>query len=292
LEVEKWLGEQGDTQASLYLRTGDLFSQLKAQSSRRPPEQRSGLFGIVNLDPFAGLDPATRELAETRLFAERATFLLQRMPWLLRWHTELLAYRTAEIPEVQVLLTNVTGLAESADRIGRTAEAFPGQIQEERRILLEALDTQGTQLAALADQVERTLLAGSSMASNLNTALITFDTVVQRLGLDAPKADPAPSEPFRIQDYTETAQQLDATAQRLTELLTTFDQTLGSTNLTRVPQQADVLLQQAKADGQSLVDYAFGRLLLLAALICLMVAATSLLLRILRARPKATPQQG
>jgi hypothetical protein len=284
LAIENWHGEHQTPGTSLYLRTGNLFSNLQAQASPRAPEERGGLLGIVNLDPLSGLDPATRELAETRLFAERATFLMQRMPWLIRWQVELLAYQTAEIPEVQGLLTNVAGLTESADRLSRTAEVLPGQIQEERRILMDALDTQGTKLAALASQVEQTLLTGSSMVSNVNTTLTTFDNIVERLDSGGPKPDAPPSEPFRIQDYTETVRQVDAAAQRLTQLLQTFDQTLASTNLARVPHQADVLLKQAKTDGQTLVDYAFGRLLLLAALVCFLIVATTLLLRVLRPR--------
>ena len=38
----------------------------------------------------AGLDPAVREVTRTRLFAERAMFTFQHMPFLLRWQTELL----------------------------------------------------------------------------------------------------------------------------------------------------------------------------------------------------------
>jgi len=284
--VVAWHGQPRDPRASLYLRTGNLFSATtQAHAVRATPGERRGLLGIVSLDPLAGLDPATRELTKTRLFAERATYLMRRMPWMIRWQAELLGFHLAELPEVQNVITNSTSLTESAERLTRTAQELPALFQEERRILLDALDTQGTKLTALAGQVDQTLLTGSTLVSNVNTTLTTFDKVVARLEPGDPEPGAPPREPFRIQDYTETARQLDATAQRLTELLETIDQTLGSTNLARVPEQADVLLKQAKTDGQTLVDYAFARLLLLAGSVCLMIVATTLVLRFIRPRP-------
>ena len=56
-------------------------------------------------DPLAGLDPAVRELTQTRLFAERALYVAQKMPLLLRWQTELLTINTLNQPAVLTLAT-------------------------------------------------------------------------------------------------------------------------------------------------------------------------------------------
>ena len=55
----------------------------------------TNLFSILGLDPFAGLDPARREIAESRQFGERLLFTVQRMPVLLRLNAELLATQVA-----------------------------------------------------------------------------------------------------------------------------------------------------------------------------------------------------
>ena len=52
-----------------------------------------------------------REIAQTRLFAERALFVAQKMPALLRWQTELLSVNAVEMPAVQQLVTNSTQIA-------------------------------------------------------------------------------------------------------------------------------------------------------------------------------------
>jgi len=72
---------------------------------------------------MASIDPAVREITRTRLFAERALFVMQRMPFLLRLQAELLAHQLIVQPEVQLALTNTTRLSESVDRISRAAES-------------------------------------------------------------------------------------------------------------------------------------------------------------------------
>ena len=67
------------------------------------------------------------------------------------------------------------------------------------------------------------------------------------------------AEPFRIQDYTATAAQVESTARQLTELLVTLDQTLGSTNLVKLTAQVSPVVQQAQASGKEVVDYAFWK---------------------------------
>jgi hypothetical protein len=73
------------------------------------------------MDPLAGLDPTTRELAQTRLLAERAMFIAQRMPQIIQWQAELLTIRTAELPQVEQLVSNTTQLAAAINPVGKLA---------------------------------------------------------------------------------------------------------------------------------------------------------------------------
>jgi ABC-type Fe3+ transport system permease subunit len=81
------------------------------------------------------------------------------------------------------------------------------------------------------------------------------------------------AEPFPIQDYTQTAAQLEVTARQLTELLVTLDQTLGSTNLAKLSAQIGPVVQQAQTGGREIVDYAFwkGILLVVIALLAALI---------------------
>jgi len=241
------------------------------------------VFSLLQIDPLSGLDPAVREIAQTRLFAERALYVTQKMPMLLRWQTELLSVNAVEMPAMQQLVTNSTQIAASVDRFARVAEQLPAQVSAEREEILKALQSQESNLTPLVNEVRQTLMAGSQMSTSLNTTLTTFDTVMKRFGVgDTNNAAPPDtnSPPFRIQDYGQTAVQLEGAARQLTELLQTLDQIVDSTNLASLAAKVSPVVQQAQTGGKEIVDYAFYRGILLVAL----GLAAALIYRFLAAR--------
>jgi ABC-type transporter Mla subunit MlaD len=233
------------------------------------------VFNLLAIDPLAGLDPATRELADTRLFAERGLFLARHMPTLIRWQTELLIINAAEVPQLEKLLADAARLSESADRFSRTAQRLPGFISSERQAIVHALDTQQPALNGLAAQIEKTLAAGSQMSNASTATLKTFQEVVRQLQAGPP--DPN-SEPFRIDNYTAAARQIGDSAQNLTRLLHTFNRTLSPDNLDALSNRLDAMLRQTRASGRELVDYTFRQTLFLGLLLiasaCAMVLAS------------------
>jgi hypothetical protein len=249
------------------------------------------VFNLLRLDPLAGLDPATREIAETRLFAERALFVLQKTPTVLRWQAELMSLHALETPAVQQLVTNTTQLAGSVDRFSRVAEQLPRQLSTEREEILKAFEAQEKSLAPIVTDLRGALTAGTQMSTSLNTTITTFDGLMKRFGVGEPKPDDASAakgEPFRIKDYAETAAHLEQMSLRLTELIRTFDQTLASPNLARLSAQVTPVVQQAQAGGKEVVDYAFWRGIFLVAF----GLAAALIYRFVSTRmTRSTPSQ-
>jgi len=239
------------------------------------------------VDPLSGLNPATRELAQTRLFAERALFVGQRMPALLRWQTELLVLESAETSVFRELRTNTVQIAEAVQRFGKVAEELPALVRSEREAILKAVASQESGLTNVAVQLKATLDAGRQMSDSVNTVLTTFDQLQQRLQAEntgKTNQPSAPSEPFRIQDYAETARRIEAEAGRLTELLRAVDQTLGSTNLTGLPARVAPVVEQARTGGHDLVNYTFRQAVLLVAITCALVVTSALIFQRLRRR--------
>jgi hypothetical protein len=274
-----WHRENALPQDLLSVRASGLA--LQVVQTRAGAAKPSSLLGLLMLDPLAGLDPARRELAETRLFAERALFVAQKMPNLLRWQTELLSLSVLEHPVVQAWTTNAAGITVSADRFADVAERLPLQISAEREALVDALESQERALKPLLEEARRTLEAGSRLAVELDTTLAVFDGVLARLGVGEPDDeggnDPANSPPFRILDYAETAEQLEAAARQLTELLKTFDATLGQNSREALAEQVGPAVRRVQSGGQELVDYAFKKGVLWVAV----VLAAALLYRVL-----------
>lgn len=254
------------------------FAAEVAQSNRSSDaEITSSVFNLLAIDPLAGLDPATRELADTRLFAERGLFLARHMPTLIRWQTELLIINAAEVPQLERLLADATRLSESADRFSRTAQRLPGFISSERQEIVHALDKQQPALNGLAAQIEKTLAAGSQMSNASTATLQTFQEVVRQLQASPPDPD---SEPFRINDYTVAAKQLGDSAQNLMKLLQIFNQTLSPDNLDGLSNRLELLVRHTQAGGKEWVDYAFRQTLFLGLILiasaCAMVLVSAI----------------
>jgi hypothetical protein len=266
--IEVWHRQNPEPEKVLAARSLGFASQV-VQANQATAAKPGSVFDLLQVDPLAGLDPAVREIAQTRLFAERALFVTQKMPMLLRWQTELLSVNAAKLPAVRQLVTNSTQLTASVDRFARVAEQLPAQISTEREEILKALQSQERNLTPLVNEVRQTLTAGSQMSASLNTTLTTFDALMRRFGVGETNNAAPPdtnSSPFRIQDYGQTAVQLEGAARQLTELLQTLDQILGSTNLASLAAKVSPAVQQAQTGGKEIVDYAFWKGILLVTL--------------------------
>lgn len=258
--IEAWRRQNPQPDSVLAARALGLSSL--AEAVKADPSARGSVFSVLRLDPLAGLDPATREIELTRLFAERGLHVAQWMPTLLRWQIELTSLNTAAIPEVQQLVTNSTRMSASVERFTAAAEKLPGQISAERAAIVKDLQTQEQQLTPLVDQVRQTLTVGTQMSTSLNTTIVTFDGLMKRFGIGETKsADPsdATAPPFQILEYAQTATNLESMARQLTELVRSLDQTLGDTNVARLSAQVSPVVQQAQAGSREIVDYAFWK---------------------------------
>ena len=258
--IAEWRRQNPQPENVLAARALGIASQV-AQANQSKTSTAGSVFDLLNLDPLSGLDPATREIAQTRLFAERALFVTQKMPMLLRWQTELLTVKTVDLPAVRQLVTNSTEIAASVERFARVAEQLPGQVSIEREEILKALQAQERNLTPLVSEVRQTLMAGSQMSTSLNTTLTTFDGLMKRFGVGEPSTNAPPdtnSPPFNILDYGQVADRVGAMAKDVNTLVNSLNQS--------VPQ-LERLSQKATVDAQKVVDRGFRRGLVLIAVL-------------------------
>ena len=273
--IEEWRRDNPDSDNVIGVRAVGFLSEL-SRTEKGGLGIGASLKSLISLDPLASLDPTVREITQSRLFAERALFAAQKMPTLMRWQMELLSIESTRLPAVEQLVANTTGISASVDRFARVAELLPEQISAEREEILNALEAQEQQLTPLVNEVRQTLVAGDGMSVSLNQTILSLDALMKRFGVGEPPppgasgtsagepgAGDTPSEPFRILDYAEVATRLEAAARQLTELLQTFDQTLGSPNMNQLAAEVAPIVEQAQAGGREVVDRAFSRGLLL-----------------------------
>lgn len=163
--INTWRKTSGNPQGELEaFASNSLVNEVTKSSRESKSSSLSSVFALLDLDPLAGLDPATRELTETRLFAERALFIGQRMPQLIQWQMELLAMRSTSTPQAEQVINSTALLATASDRLSKTAEGLPDLVRGEREKLLGALSSppvkqaldSAAQIGAASDRLSKT----------------------------------------------------------------------------------------------------------------------------------------
>ncbi len=77
------------------------FSEFAEDAGWSLEQQRAlgSLLGLLTIDPLAGLDPAIKQIEQTRLLAERVIFYMQRVPYLLDLQTQRVVLQATLAPE-------------------------------------------------------------------------------------------------------------------------------------------------------------------------------------------------
>jgi hypothetical protein len=220
------------------------------------------------------------------MFAERAMFVAQRMPFLLRWQAELISDELLADEQVATALNSVQRLSRAAEVVSQTATQLPDRITAERKAILAELDTQQGKLRELSDGVTRALAAGEKMSTSLNGTLVTFDGLMKRFGVGEASTKPADnnSPPFNILDYAHAAEKVAIMARELDGLMKGITSTMESPALRRQLQDVAAVSERAKADAKSVLNHAFG----LGAAMVVLAFACALAYRRLVSPPQAT----
>lgn len=284
--IDQWLASHPGIRTGFFRRPQDLASGIRQSGTER--SKPGSVFSLVGLDPMAGLDPAVREVTRTRLFAERALYAMERMPFVIRWQTELLAQQVLSQENLTNAISSADRLSRAAESVSVTAAQIPDRFTAERQAILNALETQEGKLRALSAEITRTLDAGEKMSTSLNTTIATFDALMKRFGVGEPDTSPPStnSRPFDIREYAQAADRITLMAAQLEELLKSADTVTDTPALEKRVAELSALSARAKADARSVLNYAF---LLAAALILLTFACALAFRRLAPSRGPANP---
>jgi len=147
----------------------------------------SSVFGIVTLDPFTGLDPAVKEVEQSRVLAERMFFYLRYLPIFLSWQVDALYLQILATPQVEKLLADTTTVAGSTTRFtdstnkfadvsgkfAETLEKFRVQLPEQQSTLVDQMNqlvaTQRN--AALLQATTQVSIEREATVKQLNTTV-------------------------------------------------------------------------------------------------------------------------
>ncbi len=239
------------------------FAEFAQAAGWQPQAQAASgsLFGLLGLDPLAGLDPAVRQIEQTRLLAERVIFYMQRVPYLVDLQTERVIAQATLAPEVERANASLERASRAMLQFADVTARLPADFARERDELLRQLSgemlRQEAELRELLAQLQTTLAAGSDTAAAVDTAVVSLDRLLARF----PRREPgqaAAGRPFDITEYSAAAAEFTATARQLTELM----EALGKEG-----EPLAAAVSGGVAAGRDLVDYLFWRALLLGLLL-------------------------
>jgi hypothetical protein len=199
-----------------------------ATSETRPgTTSSSSIFSFLGIDPLSNLDPAVRELAQSRQLAERAVYYGQRAPMLVSMEAQRLAFEMAVAPESQSLLDSVGRIGTAAQTTSVLAADLPRLLAAEREATIDQLtgilDERQGQLQALVAELRTALEAGGVTSDSVRETIAALDALMARFERPAPREGAPPSRPFDVTEYTEALRQLGATATQLQVLLAQAD---------------------------------------------------------------------
>ena len=272
--IQQWRAENPKARAVAQIR----FTDFAAIAQRRSSEPHGGgsLFAFIGLDPLRNLDPAVRELEQTRQLAERTIYYLQRAPSLLDMQVERLVYQLAVMPEAKQTLAGVDRISLAAEAMGRLTNDAPDIIANERHALVvdltQALHQEQARMQELLVEVRDVLNAGAQTSESVGATVAALDAFVARFQPKAPHpaVSSTPRRPFDITEYAATARELASAAQGVQALLVQLES--SSTGVERLTAAATQELHEV-------VDHAFWRAMaLIAALTVALIAALTVAL--------------
>jgi hypothetical protein len=157
--ILEWRAANPDQHDLSWVRLQEFAASRQAGASGRGAAP-SSILGLLWLDPAANLTPATRELQESRLLAERLAFYGKRTPAILGWQIELTMARMGDSHEMRRLIENssqitssIGDFSASAERLAASYERTLDELPKERAAAIEQLDQSvNRQLSAFIEQ--------------------------------------------------------------------------------------------------------------------------------------------
>lgn len=303
--LKDWREKNPDMGITAFVRL-PAFREILEAGKESDANMATNLGDLLAVDPLSAMEPAVRELEQTRMFAERAMFYAQRAPIILSTQVELLGLKLMRIPEIHSALDDSQRISLAATSLSQTAATLPEAVRVEREAAIKQISEELTlQRQGLIADLEKaqepagklltdaraTLDAGTQMSTALQGTIATLDGFIA--GFKSPEPPPGtppppeepPGKPFDIVEYGDAATQVAAAAHELNGLVTTLDASLP---------EVQRVLDEAAQKGDRVVDNAYASGLKLGLILIGAVALAVLAVRWISARVLAprSPQAG
>lgn len=143
--IDTWRAAHPDARYVVLLRLNDLPQARQSDGMKGP----SSIFQLLYLDPLSNIDPAIKEIEQSRAAIERMFFYLQRFPILLHWNTEALIRKSLNDPLMIETADSVSAFALNSGRFADACIRFADSISQFRKDVPEMMRQNVTQLGEI-----------------------------------------------------------------------------------------------------------------------------------------------
>lgn len=165
--IMEWRKAHPDRESLTQVRLQELAAWRQTPTASPSTWSDASVLRLLRLDPMQGLDPATRQIKESRLLAERLGFWAQRLPMIVGWQMELTSSRLLQQASVNQVVENstqfttaTTQFSKATTQIAQTYDKMLAELPKERQAAIEQTDKAlAAQLKSLVDQTSVALAA-------------------------------------------------------------------------------------------------------------------------------------
>jgi hypothetical protein len=224
---------------------------------------KSGTAEVLAAGGFFAIRQASQAVDEARLLSERMFYMAKREPTLLRWEAEALKDDVLATPDVGTYMTDI-------HRLTAQAEQLPKNVAAERQAILTAFDQRVKDADATLANVKAVVTDANALVTSMkdtstsvNETLKTAGDVFARYDTWNRWSTTQPGRSFDVREYTQGVQELEVTAKRMNDLLSSSNDLLGSSEwgrrIEQVNQSADGRMTIAVAQSRVVVNDIFRR---------------------------------
>src|SRR4051812_3662503 len=176
-----------------YVRFTDFANAMQVTASSARGKSRGSVFGLLYIDPFAGLDPVARELQEYRALTERINYFMSRLPVVVSWEVDLALHRATNAPQVSQFVANTSKFADATTRFSAAVARYPQDLTAERTAAIAQLDAAtGRQVKAALDQSFAGIAEQrAALLRDLESHEVRLDASIEKVGRIVERANDA-----------------------------------------------------------------------------------------------------
>lgn len=146
--IDAWVQKHPEQLYVSHVRFSEFAAERGITEGSPQSKMPGSVFSLFYIDPLANLDPLSREMIEFRNVTERIVYLMERMPMILSWSTELALARSLQAPSMTKFVENTGKFADATREFAQATAGYPDKLSAERQAAVVQIAGEADELVA------------------------------------------------------------------------------------------------------------------------------------------------